>query len=270
MMRQMLLTRSIGSYIHIQPPGGAEDRRYDKTNAAPVVIIPAYGNFDGNIYYFWAVIGWSKEDVAGNVSTPQYTSNYTVAVGERTVYILTLDRGAYRPQDAYIAYRNAEGTVQVTLWPPTQDTCYDLTPSTITEANEAVQEAIALLAGAKMKGVAPRAPAGRRKWDRDLYLYFNCFFQYGYGSGTIAEHSAVSIRIGDGHHPDFPGRDINLFWGSANVCGAGMISLGQNDGGEVAKLTALTNIKDIFSGNVYPAGTQFTLPHNTVACFCLQ
>lgn len=162
-MRKMLLTRSIGSYIHIQPPGGAEDRRYDKTNAAPVVIIPAYGNFDGNIYYFWAVIGWSKEDVAGNVSTPQYTSNYTVAVGDRSVYILTLDRGAYRPQDAYIAYRNAEGTVQVTLWPPTQDTCYDLTPSTITETNEAIQEAIALLASVKMKGVAPRMPGGGGK-----------------------------------------------------------------------------------------------------------
>ena len=122
-MRKMLLTRSIGSYIHIQPPGGAEYRRYIKTNAAPSVILPAYGNFDGNLYYFWAVIGWSKEDVAGNVSTPQYTSNYTVAVGDRSVYILTLDRGAYRPQDAYIAYRNAEGTVQGTLWPPTRETC---------------------------------------------------------------------------------------------------------------------------------------------------
>ena len=168
MMRQMLLTRSIGSYIHIQPPGGAEDRRYDKTNAAPVVIIPAYGNFDGNIYYFWAVIGWSKEDVAGNVSTPQYTSNYTVAVGERTVYILTLDRGAYRPQDAYIAYRNAEGNVQVTLWPPTQDTCYDLTPSTITETNAVIQEAVRLLETVRYEGIAPRIPSNGKLIIKNL------------------------------------------------------------------------------------------------------
>lgn len=273
-MRRMLLTLSIGSYIHIETNSHSEDRRYTKTNTEPVVLVPAYGNFSGNIYYFWAVVGWSKEAVSGNVNTPQYTSEYTVPCGEKSLYVLTLDRGAYRPEDAYIAYRNAKGTVQVALMTPTQENCYDLTPSTLTDgSNKAIQEAGAILetlTTVRTSGIAPRVPGGRMKWDRDLYLYFNCFFQYGYGSGTIAEHSAVSIHIGDGHHPDFPGRDINLFWGSANVCGAGMVSLAQNDGGEVAKLTALTNIKDIFSGKVYPAGTEFTLPHNSVACFCLQ
>lgn len=167
-MRQMLLTRSIGSYIHIEDINHTSDRRYEKTNSAPVVMIPAYGIFDGNVYYYWAVVGWSKEDVNGNVNTPQFTSSYTTTVGERTVYILTLDGGAYRPEDCYIAYRNAEGNKQVTLWPPTQDTCYDLTPSTITGTNMAIQEAVRLLESVRYKGIAPRLPSNGKLIIKNL------------------------------------------------------------------------------------------------------
>lgn len=106
-------------------------------------------------------------------------------------------------------------------------------------------------------------------WDRDRYLYFYSFFQGGYGEGPIAQHAATLIGVGDGHTPGFLAHACSMFNGNSNVCNAGMISVAPNDNTGVTKLTALTNIRNIFTNTPYYTGNVFTLGGGVPACFCL-
>lgn len=108
-------------------------------------------------------------------------------------------------------------------------------------------------------------------WNGEKYLYFMCQFQSGYGSGPIAEH--VATLIGDGgasHEPAFFAHESSMFYGSANVCGAGMISVASNDDTGVAKITALARIRNIFNSAVYNPGAVFTMTSGSMACFRLE
>ena len=105
-------------------------------------------------------------------------------------------------------------------------------------------------------------------WNGEKYLYFMCQCQGGYGSGPIAEH--VATLIGDGgasHEPAFFAHESPMLYGSANVCGAGMISVAPNDDTGVAKITALARIRNIFNSAVYNPGTVFTMTGGAPACF---
>lgn len=105
-------------------------------------------------------------------------------------------------------------------------------------------------------------------WTHDKYLYFACQFQGGYGLGPIANHVATLINDGSSaHEPGFAAHEMSMYNGSANVCGAGMISVDPNDNTGIAKMTALARIRNIFNKIVYNPGEKFTMSGGTVACF---
>ena len=101
-----------------------------------------------------------------------------------------------------------------------------------------------------------------------MYLYFNCFYQGGYGNGPIQQCAATLIGIGDGHNPGFVAHAQSMYNGVADVCGAGMISVAHNDDSGTTLFTALNNIADLFSGAHYAKGQQFRVG-NAVMCFFL-
>lgn len=105
-------------------------------------------------------------------------------------------------------------------------------------------------------------------WNGSTYLYFMPVFQGGYGNGPIANHTATLIADGGAsHEPGFLSHESSMYYGSSNICGAGMVSIDPDDDSGIAKLTALATILNIFTSTVYYAGNRIYLSGGTPACF---
>lgn len=148
-MGTMQLTRGIGATISI------EGRSYTKTNSASVVLVPARKTSSGATWHYWAVIGRSKSDVSGSVSTPQYTAEYNLVVNGRNLYILTLDNGAFADGVLTIS---GPGVTSASIQTSVAEQWYDL--ASMTGNNPALIEADFLLSSVKTTGIAPRLPGG--------------------------------------------------------------------------------------------------------------
>lgn len=259
-MGSMQVVRGIGASISIG------ERSYTKTGTEPVIFIPAYKTLSGAVWYYWAVLGRSKSDVAGTVNTPEYIVEYNLTVNGRQVYVLTLDNGAFENGTLMIS---GPGTIPVTIQTGAASQWYDL--ASVTAENAALQEAELLLRAAEQKQVAPRLPGGAPAWKYDRYLLVWIQYQGGYGHGPIEEH--FSCVLVDGKSKSDPsavdgGPKIENPMGYAgmsadiNMSNEGLLTIHDNQHQVYNRVTAMRNILCVYGqykGQTFTAGTDFYL-----------
>lgn len=148
-MGTMQVTKGIGATIAVA------DRSYTKTNAYPVVFIPAIKG-DSDKWYYWAVLGRTKYNVSATVTHPEYTQEFSITVNGRPVYVLTLDNGAFQSETLSMS---GPGIIPTEIQMTPSDQWYDLTKTD--SDNEALKEAeLLLLKSEQYIGIAPRTAGG--------------------------------------------------------------------------------------------------------------